>query len=118
MDHKEKPLTSGSPSPDERLAKRHRGARICAIICLILVLVLAAVSLVLIDTNIAGCWGGAYLFLISLVVLGVPILILLVTVACLRFFELLWLSAAIATTYFIVEVISSMLPPVLCSGSG
>jgi cytochrome bd-type quinol oxidase subunit 2 len=114
----EKPQASSSLPTVERLAKRHRGARICAIICLILVLVLAAVSLVLIDTNIAGCWGGAYLFLICLVVLGVPILILLVTVACLRFSELLWLGAAIAVTYFIVEVISSMLPPVLCSGSG
>lgn len=118
MEHKEQPRAYNPPSPDERQAKRHRGARICAIICLILVLTLATISLVMLGTNFAGCWGGAYLFLLCLVVLGIPILILLVTIAFLRFSELLWLGAAIAMTYFAVEVISSLLPPVLCSGSG
>ncbi|MEH6419655.1 hypothetical protein [Pseudomonas sp. CGJS7] len=117
MEYKEQPRAS-NPSSDERTAKRHRGARISAIICLILVLLLAAISVVLMGTDVAGCWGGAYLFLICLVVLGVPILILLVTVACLRFSELLWLVAALALTYFAVEVVSSLLPPVICSGSG
>lgn len=114
----ETPNASTAPPVDARLAGRHRGARICAIACLVLVLLLAVASVVFISTDHFGCWGGAYLFLASVLALGVPILILLAATAWLRAYELLWLAAAIGLTYFAVEVITSMLPPVLCSGSG
>lgn len=112
------PQASTPPPVDARLAGRHRGARICAIACLILVLLLAAAAVVFISTDRFGCWGGAYLFLASLLILGIPILILLLATAWLRAYELLWLGAAIGLSYFAVEVITSMLTPVLCSGSG
>ncbi|MBW8811756.1 MAG: hypothetical protein JF591_23725 [Lysobacter sp.] len=111
------PQASTPPSVDARRASRHRNARICAIACLVLVLLLATASIVFISAGNFGCWGGAYLFLASLVILGVPILILLLTTAWLRAFELLWLGAAMGLTYFAVEVITRLLPPVLCSGS-
>ncbi|ATE74209.1 hypothetical protein [Lysobacter capsici] len=114
----ETPNPSTPPPVDPRLAGRHRGARICAIACLVLVLLLAAASVVFIGTDRFGCWGGAYLFLASLLALGIPSLILLLVTAWLRAYELLWLGAAIGLSYFAVEVITSLLPPVLCSGSG
>jgi len=112
------PLATSPPPVDARLAKRHRRARICAIVCLILALLLAAASVVSLSTGVFGCWGGAYVFLACLVVLGVPALILLLTVAYLRAFELIWLGVAIWLIYFAVEVASHILPPVFCSGSG
>jgi hypothetical protein len=114
----ETPQASTPPPVDAQLTSRHRGARICAIACLILVLLLAAAAIVFVSTDSFGCWGGAYLFLASVVILGIPILILLLTTAYLRAFELIWLGIAIGLTYFAVEVITSMLPAVLCSGSG
>lgn len=100
------------------LARRHRGARICAIACLVLALLLATAAVVFVSLGNFGCWGGAYLFLASLVVLGLPIAVLLLLIAYLRAFELIWLGIAMALIYFAVEVISTLLPPVLCSGSG
>lgn len=112
--------TPRAPTPpvDARQASRHRSARLCAIACQVLVLLLAIASVAFISTDRFGCWGGAYLFLASLVLLGPPIGILLLTTAWLRASELLWLGAAMGLTYFAVEVITSLLPPVLCSGSG
>ena len=109
---------ASTPPADARRASRHRSARICAIACLVLVLLLAIASVAFISTDSFGCWGGAYLFLASLVILGLPIGILLLTTAWLRASELLWLGAAMGLTYFAVEAITSLLPPVLCSGSG
>lgn len=115
---RETPRTSSPPPADALLARRHRSARICAIACFILALLLATAAIVFTGTGRFGCWGGAYLFLASVAILGLPMLILLPTIAWLRAFELIWLAAALGLIYFAVEVISSVLPPVLCSGSG
>ncbi|ALN61282.1 putative membrane protein [Lysobacter antibioticus] len=112
------PLATSPPPVNARLARRHRSARICAIVCLILVLLLATASVVSLSTGAFGCWGGAYVFVACLVILGIPALILLLTIAYLRAFELIWLGVAIWLIYFAVEVASHILPPVFCSGSG
>jgi len=117
MSHDRPPATDPPPA-DARLARRRRSARICAIVCLILVLLLAVASVVALRTGEFGCWGGAYVFVACLVVLGVPALILLLTIAYLRAFELIWLGVAIWLIYFSVEVAFHVLPPVFCSGSG
>ncbi|QWF17011.1 hypothetical protein [Lysobacter capsici] len=117
MSH-ETPHTSTPPTVDARLASRHRSARICAIACLVLVLLLAVASVVSLGTGTFGCWGGAYLFLACLLILSVPILTLSVVIAYLRASELIWLAAATGLSYAVVEVIFHLLPAVYCSGSG
>jgi hypothetical protein len=112
-----RPPASHSPAAPARPG-RHRAARICAVSCLSLVLLLATAAVVFLNTDVGGCWGGAYLFLASALLLGIPALILLLATAWLRASELLWLGAAIGVTYFAVDVIARLLPPIVCSGSG
>jgi len=114
----ERPLATDPPRVRSRPTGRQRAARVCAIVCLVLVLLLATAGVVFIASGVGGCWGGAYLFLAAAVLFGIPALVLWLVVACLRAFELIWLSIAIVAIYLIVDAISNTFPAVLCSGSG
>ena len=78
----------------------------------------ATATITFLGTTVAGCWGGAYLFVASAILLGIPSIALGATATYLRLSELFRLLVALVLISFATGVILELLPNVVCSGSG
>lgn len=121
-DH-QKPAASRLDKADgEKLAiaqhQRNRRARLSSWACVIFMSLFATATITFLGTTVAGCWGGAYLFVASAILLGIPSIALGATATYLRLSELFRLLVALVLISFATGVILELLPNVVCSGSG
>lgn len=111
-----------NPPADEIQAfaqsERNRRARASTRACVIFMCLFAATTVAFLGTQVAGCWGGAYLFIASVALLGIPTIVLGVRAIYLRLSELLRLLVALVLVSFATGLILERLPNVVCSGSG
>ena len=98
--------------------QRNRRARFSTWGCMTFMSLFAAATITFLGTQVAGCWGGAYLFVTSAILLGIPTIALGATAIYLRLSELFRLLVALVMISFATGVILELLPNVVCSGSG
>ena len=107
-----------NPGDQSQASWRNRQARISSWACVVFMFLFAAATVTFLGTSVAGCWGGAYLFMASAILLGIPAIALGVAAVCLRLSELLRLLVALVLVSFATGLILELLPNVVCSGSG
>ncbi|HZX77169.1 hypothetical protein [Lysobacter sp.] len=106
-------------TPVTAAVKRRRmaAARIMSVLS-VLSFCAFAVTLVYVELGNAGCWGGAFLMIASIVLVCAPGLVLFVISVWRRPAEALWLVPALVVLAFATGVALQLIPGPTCSGSG
>lgn len=111
--------TTDGYTPNTTATKHRRvaAARVLSVLS-VLTFCALAVTLVYVELGNAGCWGGAFLMIASLVLLCAPGLVLFVMSVWRRPAEALWLVPALVVLAFATGVVLQLIPGPTCSGSG